>query len=241
MHISIIVPVYNEATCLEKNIKIFVDYLEKQTYDYELIIVNDGSVDDTSQIAKQLQRDYSQVSLIDNNINKGKGAVVKQGFLVANGDYKLFLDADNATSIDHLDKVWTLFDKDYDIVIGSRNPKDAPGAEQIKMQAGWKRIIGKCGNILIQMFLVWGIWDTQCGFKVFTQDSLQKIIPRLSINRWLFDAEILTIANKQNLKIGKIPVSWKNADITRVSISGYLNSLREILKIAYNKITGKYS
>lgn len=240
MHLSIIVPAYNEEDNLQPNIKKFINYLEKQNYDYEIIIINDGSQDNTDAIAKKLAAENKKIKFINNPTNQGKGAVVRQGLIYGQGRYRMFIDADGATSIDHLDKVWPHFQVGCEVVIGSRNFRDAPTAHQNKKQAAWKRTLGSLGNLLIQFLTVPGIWDTQCGFKVLSQEAVENIIPRLKIRRWMFDVEILMLAKKKNYKIGIIPVVWNNSESSRVGVKGYFISLKEILVIRWNLFTGKY-
>ena len=110
MRLSVIVPAYNEEKNLQANIKKFSQYLEKQDYDYEIIIVNDGSTDQTAAIAGMLEREIKNTRYINNAVNQGKGSVVKQGLMVGLGDYRLFLDADGATPIEHIDQVWPKYE-----------------------------------------------------------------------------------------------------------------------------------
>ena len=241
MHLSIIIPAYNEETNLNKNINKYDEYLNRQSYDYEIIIVNDGSIDNTEKIAKEIALKNKKIKLINNKTNKGKGFAVRTGLLLANGDYRLFIDADGATSINHLDKIWPYFKNNNDIIIGSRNAKDATGAHQAKPQALWKRLFGIFGNYFIQFLTIKGINDTQCGFKILTKKSALEIIPKMKINRWLFDVEMLTIARTHGSKIAIIPVEWINSSNSRVGIKGYFSSLKDIAKIKYNLITGKYN
>ena len=231
MHLSVIIPAYNEEKVLYKNIKIFNDYLSGQKYDYEIIIINDGSIDKTEEIACRLAAEIKNLSLINNKINKGKGAAVRQGLLKAKGEYRLFIDADNATTINHLEQAWLKFKQGHDIVIGSRNSKDAPGACQTVSQPFWKRLLGTCGNLIIRALTVKNIHDTQCGFKIFTQKSVEDILPKTTVNRWAIDAEILAIAQLLNYKIAIIPVYWTNSPNSRVGIKGYFLTLKEIFKI----------
>jgi len=240
MHLSIIVPAYNEEKNLENSIKNFFDYLKNQNYDFEVIIVNDGSTDRTIEIAKELKDKYNNLRIIDNDTNRGKGAVVRQGFLEATGKYRLFIDADNATTINHLDLVWPHFENGADIVIGSRNHRDATSAYQKTKQPAWKRFFGMCGNYFIQLLTVRGIWDTQCGFKIITDEASKKIIPKLKCKRWAFDVEILLLMEKAGYKIKIIPVEWNNSENSRVGVKGYFITLIEIIKIKYNSILKKY-
>jgi len=240
MYLSIIIPAYNEEDNLIDTTSAFNDYLNRQPYDYEIIIVNDGSTDGTAAIAHEISKQEKTITLISNKINQGKGSAVRQGLAKANGDFRLFIDADNATSIDHLDKVWSQFSKGCQVVIGSRNYRDCPDAEQIIKQSFLKRTIGVLGNKLIQRLVDLNIWDTQCGFKIFTEEAAKQIIPKLTTNRWLFDAEMLVIAKSHNLKIGIIPVKWRNSSFSRVGLQGYINSLFDLLKIKLNILNKKY-
>ncbi|NIA18313.1 MAG: glycosyltransferase [Actinobacteria bacterium] len=241
MYLSVIVPAYNEEKNLAVNIGKFNNYLSRQSYNYEIIIVNDGSTDKTGKIAGKLIAENKNLKLINNKENQGKGAAVRQGLLFARGEYRLFIDADNATSIEHIDKIWPKFKNDYDIVIGSRSPKDAEGARQALAQPIWKRFLGVCGNRFIQTLTVKGIYDTQCGFKAFTKRAAEEIIPKITINRWGFDVEILVIARISGYKIAVIPVHWINSPNSRVGVKGYFLSLLDVVKIKWNLMIGKYN
>ncbi|MCD4762188.1 glycosyltransferase family 2 protein [bacterium] len=240
MHLSVIVPAFNEEKNLNGNIEAWLKYLKSQLYSYELIIINDGSNDNTRNIAKKLSQTHKSIRLINLLKNRGKGNAVREGMLKARGSFRLFIDADNATSIQHLDAVWPILKKDYDIIIGSRNPKDAPGTKLIKPQSFWKIFLGKCGNLIFQLVNTKGIWDTQCGFKIFTAKSAEKIFLKTTINRWAFDVEVICLARLFKFKIGIIPVRWINSKYSRVGITGYFITLWEVGKIKINMLKGKY-
>lgn len=240
MFLSVIVPVYNEEKTLYKNIIEFNNYLLKQNFSYEIIIVNDGSSDDTEKEIHRLEKEVSLL-FVNNSVNKGKGFVVRQGLVLGSGDYRMFIDADNATTINHLDLVWGKFNKGADLVIGTRNSKDIEGASQVLAQAKWKRILGVSGNILIQSLLVPGVWDTQCGFKIFKKEIIEDTVAKTKTNRWAIDVEMLLLAQKNNFKITKIPVSWKNSEFSRVGVKGYLVALKEVLQIKKNLFLNKYN
>lgn len=167
MKLSVIIPAYNEEKRLPKTLREIDKYLSLQSYDSEIIIVNDGSKDRTAEVVREMMPEIKNLRLIDNKENHGKGYVVRQGMLEAKGDYRLFTDADNSTSIDHVEKMWPLLEKNYDVVIGTRDSRDDKEAKQAVPQPAWKRFLGDIGNIGIQVLVVWGIWDTQCGFKAF--------------------------------------------------------------------------
>ena len=169
----------------------------------------------------------------------GKGYAVTTGMLVAQGDYRLFTDADNSTSIDHLEKFLPYFEQSYQVVIGSLAVKGAKilqgGGEPL-----WRVIMGKLGNKWIQIFAVWGISDTQRGFKIFTAEAAQKIFPRLTIFGWGFDVEALAIAQMFGYKIKELPVTWSNDPDSKVNVWAYPQVLLQTLKVRYNLLIGKY-
>ena len=230
--LSVIVPVYNEEDRIVKTLKRFHEYLSAQPFSYEILIINDGSKDRTVEVAEHMRVEIANLSVIDRKINKGKGFSVKEGMLKAQGKIRLFADADNATDISHFDKMRPLFDKGYDVVICSRDSKDASGARQSVPQPLHKRLLGNMGNLYIQKLAVKGIWDTQCGFKAFRNYAAEKIFSVLKTNRWMFDVEALVLARKFNLKIGIVSANWINDPKTHVKFSSYLKSLWEVFKIS---------
>ena len=240
MRLSAIIPAYNEERVLGENIARFDHYLKKQDFDYEIVIVNDGSTDRTALVAAALREKIKTIRLLDNRTNRGKGAAVRQGMLAARGDYRLFLDADNSTPIDCLVAVWPKFAAGADIVIGSRHPRDAAGACQNIPQARWKRLLGSGGNWLIRQLAIRDIWDTQCGFKIFRREASEAIFRRATIDRWLFDLEVLVLAQKLGFGIAKIPITWNCDHDSKVGINGYFTSLKEISKIKWKMARGEY-
>ncbi len=240
MYLSVIIPVFNEEKKIARTVRSFHDYLRYQKYDFEIIIVNDGSVDKTVTIINRLKDELPCINLIDNKINKGKGMAVRQGLALGRGEYRLFIDADNATEISNLDQAWPLLENGCEIVIASRSWRDHPGTVQQIKQALWKRIFGLAGNRIIRGLAVKNIWDTQCGFKIFSQNVLEVILPKLQVTRWAFDVEMLVIAQRRGIKIGIIPVIWKNSGLSRVGIGGYFSSFKEVLVIKKNLLRNKY-
>lgn len=240
IYLSVIIPAYNEEEGLGSALLAFDKYLSDRSYSYEIIVYNDGSKDNTTAVVKRFIQLVKNLRLVDNQQNHGKGYAVRKGMLMAKGKYRLFADADNSTSIEHLDKVWEHFDKGEEIVIGSRDSKDAKGAGQTVPQSFAKRMIGNIGNVLIQLLAVRGIWDTQCGFKIMTQKAAEDIFTRCVIDRWGFDIEMLAIARRRGYKIGIIPVHWVNRTASRVNFKGYVKTFWELFKIKYNLIVDKY-
>lgn len=239
VYLSVIIPAYNEEERVAGTIMNISKYLARQDYVSEIIVVNDGSKDKTAEIVSDIKSTVPSLRLIDNKKNKGKGGVVKQGMLAANGKYRLFVDADNAISIDHLDKFWP-YTKEYDVVIGSI---EIEGAEKREKYEGFSKIyrnvLGKLSKYLIRLLTVWEIHDTQRAFKLFKREAAEKIFPRQTIMRWGFDIEILVIAKKLGYKIKELPVSWLNPP-GKVNFMGYINTLKELLQVKFNSITGRY-
>ena len=231
IYLSVIVPAYNEEDRISKTLQRFHDYFSAQPYNYEIVVVNDGSKDRTVEIAEHMRAGVKNLRVIDRKQNKGKGFSVREGMLKSFGRIRLFADADNATDIFHFEKMRPLFDKGYDIVIASRDSKDALGAKQAVPQPWHKRLLGNLGNLYIQKLAVKGIWDTQCGFKAFRDYSAEKIFNASKVDGWMFDVEALALARKFNLKIGIIPANWINDPNTRVKFSSYLKSLYDVFKI----------
>jgi len=242
IYLSVIIPAYNEEKRLPKTLEEIDEYLKKQDYDYEILVVNDGSKDRTVEVAKSLMLKIRNLIVTGYEKNQGKGYAVRFGMLEAKGDYRIFTDADNSTSIDHLEKIWPEFKKDFEVVIGTRDPRDAKGACQAFPQSWLRRRLGDIYNILVQLICgFWGIWDTQCGFKGFTKKAAENIFPKCKINRFSFDPEILVIAKKLGYKIKIVPTYWKNDPYTTVKFKSMVKMGFDLLKIRWNLISGKYA
>jgi len=248
MHLSIIIPAYNEEKRLLKTLGAINEYLRKQNYpstdlgqvNYEIIVVSDGSKDKTAEVARNLQSQIKNLRVIDNKENHGKGYVTRQGMLEAKGDYRVFTDADNSTSIDQVEKMWPEFQKGYDIVIGSRDIKGAV----LDPPQPWLRniILGEGFKLFRKIFIgLWGIEDTQCGFKGFTKAAVEKVFPKCKIDRFAFDPEILVLARKMGYKIKEVPVYWKNDPDSKVKFKSMVNMAIDIIKIRINSLKGLYA
>ncbi|MBU3901483.1 glycosyltransferase family 2 protein [Patescibacteria group bacterium] len=239
-YLSVIIPCYNEEKTISATLLAVDQYLQKQGFDYEILVVSDGSRDKTAQIVADFKKNVKNLKLIDNKANHGKGWVVRQGMLAALGQVRLFMDADNATSVDHFDKMKPYFEQGADVVIGSRDTKDVKGAKQAVPQPWLKQQLGNLGNLLIQIGAVWGVWDTQCGFKAFSSQAAQNIFSRSKIDRWGFDIEALALARKLRYKIAIVPVYWINNPYSRVNLKGYLMTFKELFQVWWWLITDAY-
>ena len=240
IYLSIIIPSYNEAEKLPKTLNRIQEYMENKPFTYEIIVAADGPRDNTIEIAKKMSSEIKNLRVIDRRQNHGKGYTVREGMLAAKGKIRLFMDADNATDVGHFDLMRPLFDKGYDIVISSRDPKDADGAKQQVSQSFIKRLAGNMGNLYIQIMAVPGIWDTQNGFKAFRDHAAENIFKRTKIDKWTFDVEVLALARNMHYKIGIVPANWINDARSSVKISAYILSLLEVTKIRWNLFRGAY-
>jgi len=240
LYLSVIVPAYNEAQRLPKTLRRLQKYLATGSFSYEIVVVMDGPSDNTLEVLQHMSAEIRSLKIIGHSENRGKGYTVREGMLQATGRIRLFTDADNSTDIAHFDTMKPLFDKGYDLVIASRNPKDAPGAEQAVAQPWHKRAIGQLGNLLVQRVAVPGIWDTQCGFKAFRAEVAVRIFSQSVIEEWGFDIEVLALARRLNYNIGIIPAHWVNDSRSHVRNIDYLRVLRDIFKVRANLLMGKY-
>jgi len=241
IYLSVIIPAYNEEKRLPKTLEVIDEYLKNQSYGYEIIVVNDGSKDRTVEVVRELIPKIKNLIVTGYKKNQGKGYAVRCGMQKAQGEVRLFTDADNSTSIDHVEKMWPEFKKGFEVIIGTRDPRDAKGACQAFPQSWGRRRLGDIYNLLVQIIVgTWGIWDSQCGFKAFTKSAAEKIFPKCKINRFSFDSEFLVIAKKLGYKIKIIPVYWINAPDSRVKFKWMVNMGFDLLKIRWNLITGKY-
>lgn len=240
-YLSVIIPAYNEEKRITKTLQAIYQYLGKQRYDWEMIIVLDGAQDDTLGKVRGFANGKKCIRWIDRRENKGKGYTVREGMLAARGKIRLFTDADNSTDISHFDKMRPFLQNGADIVICSRDGKDVAGARQAVPQSFFKRMLGNLGNLYIQIVAVPGIWDTQCGFKAFTAEAAKKIFPLCRLDRWSFDIEVLALARHFGFEIAIIPADWVDAPGTHVKFSDYFFTLRDTFIVRWNLTSGIYN
>ena len=238
-HLSVIIPAYNEENRIKGTLEAVYNYFVRQSYTWEVIVVSDGSIDRTVEVVSEFISNKPEISLIANTKNHGKGYVVRQGMLEAQGDFRLFTDADNSTSIEQIENFLPyLTEKEYDIVIGSIEVSGA----KIHERAGWhRRILGKYSKYIIRVIAgLWNIHDTQRGFKLFTAASAQNIFSRTKINRFSFDVEVLALAKKIGYKIKEVPVIWNNPSDSKVNLKSYFEVLKDLFKIRWYLWTNNY-
>lgn len=237
--LSIIVPAYNEEQRITGTILSISQYLNSQKIDAEIIVVDDGSRDKTTQVVEDLANKISNLQVVSYHPNKGKGYAVKKGIGESKGKLILFTDADNSTPIEEYENLKKALDEtSSDIAIGSRYLPES----NIKIKQPFSRIlIGRIGNFLIRFFLIENIRDTQCGFKLFKHEAAKNIFFFQKIKRFAFDMEALTIANYLSYKIVEIPVTWTNSADSRLRpVRDSIRTLRDLVFIKLNILSGRY-
>lgn len=237
-YLSIIVPCFREADRLPQTFPIFKKFAEDQSYSVELVFVHDGSPDNTLEVLHQLTQGLKGIQVIDVKTNHGKGHGVVVGMEAANGQYRLFADADNSTPIEQANKLLENIDS-ADIVIGSRYVK---GGGQKKKQP-FIRIFGaRFLNIMFRIFFpMLRIKDTQCGFKMFSEKVAQDIFPKVTFARFSFDTEVLALAHKLGYKIKEVPVDWyDNPHSTVKPLKDGLKFIKGLILIRWNLLRGVY-
>lgn len=242
--LSVVIPAYNEEENFKKGVLKEVDeYLRRQKYDWEVIVVDDGSTDRTVKLLENFVKSKKNWQLIKNP-HQGKSQTVITGLKKASGQYRLFTDFDQATPIKEVEKLLEKT-KDYDVVFGSREIKGAK-----REQEPWYRhLMGKVFNLLVQLLTVRGIHDTQCGFKLFKKEVIEKVLPKLRVGKarakgaytGAFDVELLFLAQKAGFKVKEVPIYWKHVKTTRVSpLKDSFKMFFEILKIRFYDLLRLY-
>ena len=239
-YLSIIVPAFNEERRIAATLDSMLGYLSAKSFSWEMIIVLDGCSDNTAAVVAPYAAAHLQIRVIDRKDNHGKGYTVREGILAARGAIRLFTDADNSTDLSHFDRMIPLFDNGAPVVIASRNSRDAKGAGEAVPQPLHKRMLGTAGNLMIQCCAVWGVWDTQCGFKAFTAEAAAKVFSKAKICGWGFDIEALALARKQHFRIAIVPAHWIDNKETHVTLRSYLSVLLETCKVRWNLVSGAY-
>jgi dolichyl-phosphate beta-glucosyltransferase len=211
--LSVVIPAYNEEARIGRTLQQMVEYLNGQTYSWEMIVVSDGSKDRTEEIVNEFASGKPNVRLISYNPNRGKGNAVRVGMLAAKGDRVLFMDADLATPPEETAKVMQHMDQGADVAIGSRPLKES---KLEKHQPLYREAFGRMSNVIVQAVGVRGIKDTQCGFKLFTHKASRGIFSRLKMAGFSFDMEALMIARDLGYRIDEIPIRWSDQEGSKV-------------------------
>jgi len=231
--LSVVIPCYNEARRLPPTLQHTLDYLRRSGCDYEIIVVDDGSADETAGAAQALAAQDARVRVIRYTPNRGKGYAVRTGMLAATKAAVLFMDADNSTEIAEVEKCapW-LQSGAYDIVIGSRANA---GTQLVRAQHPVRKLLGKVYGILTRSMALYGIRDTQCGFKLFTRVAAQRVFGELQSPSAIFDIELMMRASRAGLHIKEVGVTWTHDPESRLTYNARTSLLifLELLKIKW--------
>jgi dolichyl-phosphate beta-glucosyltransferase len=235
---SIVVPAYNERARIGGTLERILEHLREQKWNAEVVVVNDGSKDDTASYVSQFAARHPQVRLIENPGNQGKGYAVRNGMLNARGNVILFTDADLSSPISEAAKLFAAMEKGADVAIGSRwlDP-----SLQFQRQSLKRQLMSRTYNLFMRVLLAFPYHDTQCGFKAFTRRAAEMIFPLQRITRWGFDAEILYLAHHQKLKVAEVPVAWGHDEGSKLHPwrDGFYMGM-DTLRVRWNAMSGKY-
>ncbi|MCA9368690.1 MAG: glycosyltransferase family 2 protein [Pseudomonadales bacterium] len=246
-YLSVVIPSYNEMSNLKRGVlEQVLEYLQKQDYRWELILTDDGSTDGTTKKLKEFAQKDKRISVVE-NIHAGKAPTVMSGMLAAKGEWRLFTDFDQSTPLSEIEKLLEFTKKGYNVIIGSREMVGARRDEE----PWYRRVMGRGFNLIVQIFAVPGILDTQCGFKLFSAEATELLFNNLYIYgsqkerkdayTGAFDVELLYLANKLGFKIQEVPITWYHNKTERVSpVKDSLRMFIDILRMRFARFRGKY-
>lgn len=241
-YLSVVIPAYKEKERIGSNLLEIEKFLSAKDFEYEVIIVVDGSPDNTAEVAQNYAKQVKNLRVISNEVNHGKGYVVRQGLLEAKGKYVVFLDADGSTSITHVEKFLPELEAGADLIVGSRKIK---GSFVQIHQPKYREFMGEGGNWLIRIVLgLWSFPDTQCGFKMLSSKAAHEVAGRMVVDRFGFDFELIILAKALGFKIKQMPVRWLNEEGSTVSLTGpngFIQVLIDLFKTKLRLIGGKYN
>lgn len=246
--LSVVVPAYNEARRLPQNLHKIMAFLRQQPYTSEILVVDDGSTDDTVALCREVAADDARVRIIENP-HYGKGYTVRTGMLAAAGEIVLFTDADLSVPIEDIGLLLPWFEEGYDVVFGSR---EGGGAAQRVGEPFYRHLMGRVFNTLVQLLAVRGVHDTQCGFKAMRYQVAQSVFPRLLIHDGsqgpithpmvtAFDVELLFLAQKAGFRLKEVPVQWFYGTESKVNaLQDSWRNLKDVLRVRWNDMLGRY-
>jgi dolichyl-phosphate beta-glucosyltransferase len=236
---SIVIPAFNESARIGRALSDVLSSIQKNSWDAEIIVVNDGSSDDTAAIVQGFAATHPIIRLIHNDGNRGKGYSVRNGMLQATGSLVMFTDADLSAPMDEAERLFAAIRDGADVAIGSRWLERG---RQTIHQPLYRQFFGRCFNAVTRMVMRLPFADTQCGFKAFTRSAAQTIFQLQRIERWGFDPEILFIALKRGYKVREVSVTWGHDERSRISyLRDGIKMLEELVYIRWNAMVGAYN
>jgi len=238
-HLTVVIPAYNEEKRIGSTLERIIGYLEERSFSWEIVVVNDGSKDQTTRIAREILSGCERHMVIDRKFNRGKGYSVRQGMLAGHGRFQLFSDADLSTPIEELERLLPPLESgEVQVSIGSRALQDS----RVEVhQPWWRESMGRGFNLFVRLIAMGGLKDTQCGFKCFTREAARAIFSVARIDGFGFDVEALYLARKFGYGIAEIPVRWVNSPDSKVHpLADSSKMLADLLRIRFTDIRGGY-
>ncbi len=233
--LTIIIPAYNEETRLPASLQKIDSFLREQSYVAELLVVENGSQDDTSGVVQRFSADHAYVRLLHSV--KGKGAAVRTGMLAAAGDFALICDADLAMPIVEVNKLLAAVKDGYDVAIASREGEGAVRYDE----PYYRHLMGRVFNGVVRLLAIPGFQDTQCGFKMFRRAAARDVFGRQTMTGWAFDVEVLAIALRRGYRVVEVPIHWYFMTESKVNpVRDTISMIREVLKVRHNVRRGLY-
>jgi len=234
--LSIVVPAFNEERRLAATLTTLCDYLGRQPWDWEVRVVDDGSSDDTARIAESFTSTRPGV-VVQREPHRGKGGAVKAGLAAAPGEYRFICDADLSMPVEEIGRFLPPLATGFDVAIGSREGRTARRVGE----PAYRHLAGRLFNFMVQRLALPGIEDSQCGFKMFTAAAVSAIFPRVTVDGWAFDVEVLTVAREQRLRVIEVPIEWHYRADSQLSIlRDSAGMLGELLRIKWRVLRGAY-
>jgi glycosyltransferase involved in cell wall biosynthesis len=236
--LSIVIPAYNESKRIPATLRRVLDYAASLGKSWEVLVVDDGSSDDTASLVEEMGRKVPPLRVLRNVPNAGKGAAVRKGMLAARGERLLFTDADLSAPIAEAARLFDALDAGFDVAIGSRAlRREWIGVHQSTM----RETAGRMFNVFIRLLTGLDYRDTQCGFKAFRREAAQAIFGTQKIDGWGFDVEVLYLARKFGFRTQEVAVHWNHAEASKINPLGDgLRMAAEVLKIRWNDWRGRY-
>ena len=236
--LSVVIPCYNEYERFKNGIEHFLNYLKKQKYNWEIILVNDGSKDRTLNLIREKASTNPNIKIVSYDSNRGKGYAITKGVEIAKGEIILFSDLDHAVPIRTIETFFKYFEKNIPMVIGSRRVK---GSKILRRQHPLRELLGKGFTLLVKLLIDYKIKDATCGFKAFSNRMAKKIFKKITIFDWAFDAELLYLCKIYKVDYVQAPVNWTDVKGSKVSLGrDILRSFFGLIKIRLNDISKKY-
>lgn len=247
MFLSVVIPAYNEKKNIGKQVlEPAVEYLQQQSYTWEMVISDDGSTDGSLPLLRDFAKKHPNVRIVE-NAHAGKAATVTAGMLAAKGEWRLFTDFDQSTPLSEVEKLLERAKQGFDVVIGSR---EMVGARRDK-EPWYRHLMGRGFNLFVQALAVPGILDTQCGFKLFSAKATETLFPQLVVYgattafkdafTGAFDVELLFLALQRGFQIREVPITWHHMHTDRVSpIKDSLRMFRDLVRIRMASLQRKY-